>query len=133
MKASYFMRNAVKAIEPRPLNDREAAWIREILQTNEEWKAADTSRTQVFAEGPCDEGLSVLLHGSEPENHEPQTKGGYIGRIWIQNDDGSVIEVRLSQSGGRLQELFVLFVDPKNPRRTLPEHWVEVSHEATKM
>ena len=127
------MGNEVKAIKPRPLTDREAAWIREILQTNEEWKDADISKTQVVAEGPCDEGLSMLLRAPGPENHKPGAVEGYIGRLWIKNNDGSVIEVRLTQSARRLQELFVLFVDPKNPRRRLPESWIEVSHEALKM
>ena len=127
------MRDEVKGIEPRPLTEREAAWIREILQADEEWKDSDISRTHVIAEGPCDEGQSILLHAPEPENSRPGPMMGYIGRLWISNDDGSVIEVRLTQSGRRLHELFVLFVDPKHPDRKLPEHWTEVSHEAHRL
>lgn len=54
---------------------------------------------------------------------------GFIGRVVIVTVDGSLIEVRLDQVNGRLQELFVLFVDPKQPDRTLPDEWVETSHE----
>lgn len=124
------MKDDVKDIEPRPLTEREAGWIREILQTSEDWKDADISKTQVVAEGPCDQGLSFILRASEPENSKPGPTMGYIGRIWITNNDGSVIEIRLTQSERRLRELFVLFVDTKHPRRTLPENWTEVSHQA---
>ena len=127
------MRDEVKHIEPRPLTEREAGWIREILQTSECWKDADISLTQVVAEGPCDQGLSFILRASEPENSKHGPKKGYIGRIWITNNDGSVIEIRLNQSAGRLQELFVLFVGPKDLQRALPESWTEVSHQALKM
>jgi hypothetical protein len=127
------MKDEVKAIEPRSLTDREAGWIREILQTNEEWQNVDISKTQVVAEGPCDEGISILMQAPEPENPKPGPMDGYIGRLWINNDDGSVIEVRLTQSDRRFHELFVLFVDPKHPRRKLPESWTEVSHEAFRM
>jgi hypothetical protein len=128
MKGS--MENGVRDIAPRPLTEREAGWTREILQVNEDWKDADISRTQVFAEGPSDEGFSILLRAPEPERSEPGPATGYVGRLWINNDDGSIIEVRLTQSDGKLRELFVLFVDPKHPRRELPESWTEVSHEA---
>ena len=124
------MKNDVKDIEPRPLTDREAGWIREILWTTEDWKDADISKTRVIAEGPCDEGLSFLLRASEPENAKPGPMMGYIGRLCIITDDGSFIEVRLTQSNRMLYELFVLFVDPKHLRRKLPESWTEVSHEA---
>src|SRR5208283_686927 len=124
------MENCVKEIEPRPLTERESTWIREILQTSEEWRDADISKTRVIAEGPCDEGISILLRAPEPENPKPGLTAGYIGRVVICTDDASVIEVRLTQSEGRLHELFVLFVDPKHPRRSLPESWTEVSHQA---
>jgi hypothetical protein len=115
----------------RPLTEQESSWIREILQTRDEWKNADISRTRVISRKPCDEGLSVLLEAPEPENSSPTgLESDYIGRIWICTDDGSVIEVRLDHQGGRLRELFILFVDPRHPQRTLPERWAEVSHEA---
>ncbi|MGA2194819.1 MAG: hypothetical protein ABSH40_06075 [Bryobacteraceae bacterium] len=127
------MKNDVKDIEPRPLTEREAGWIREILQANEEWKNADISRTQVVAEGPCDEGLSMLLRAPEPEGPRSGPMVGYIGRLVICTGDDGVIEVRLTQSERRLRELFVLFVAPKHPRRELPRSRTEVSHEALGM
>ena len=127
------MKCDVRNIEPRTLTTRESAWVREILQTAPDWKDADISRTQVIAEGPCDEGISIRLRAPQPENSTPDPTAGYIGRIVICTDEGSLIEVRLTQSGGRLDELFVLFVDPKHPRRTLPSNWTERSHEALGM
>jgi len=53
-----------------------------------------------------------------------------VGNLWIQTDDGSTINVQLSQFEGRLRELYVLFVDHKHPKRKLPESWIEVSREA---
>src|ERR1700677_2340622 len=57
-----------RGITPRPLTERETGWIRDILQANDEWRGADISRTQVVAEGPCDEGSSIRLQSPEPEN-----------------------------------------------------------------
>jgi hypothetical protein len=123
-------KDEVKAIEPRPLTEREASWIRDILQANENWRVADISRTKVIAEGPCDEGISFCLEAPEPENPNSKDKSGSVGNLWIQVDDGSTINVQLSQSDGRLRELYVLFVDPKHPKRKLPESWKEVSRQA---
>lgn len=126
------MKNDVREVKPRPLTEREAGWIREILQTRGEWKDADISKTEVIAEGPCDEGLSIVLRDPE-QNLKAASVSGYIGRIWITNNDGSIIEVRLTFSDRRLNELFVLFVDPKHPKRTLPESWTELSHQASSL
>ena len=124
----------VKDIEARPLTKRESDWILEILQTSEEWRDADISRTQVIAQGPCDEGLSFVFQSPDPENPYGSEGGaGYIGRLVICTADDSMIEIRLTQGDGRLRDLFVLFVDPKHPNRSLPESWTEVSHEAIAM
>ena len=131
-KSRAIMQNDVRSIEPRPLSEQESVWIREIVQTNEEWKDADLSNTQVVAEGPCDEGLSMVLRQPE-ENERLGSSAGYIGRLVICTDDNCFIEIRLTYSGKRLHELFVLFVDPKHPKRTLPKSWKEVSHEAYKL
>jgi hypothetical protein len=56
-----------KKIEPRPLTQREAPWIRDIVRVNDEWRDADISETQVVAEGPCNEGVSIRLQAPEPE------------------------------------------------------------------
>ena len=126
-------RDEVKEIEPRSLTEREAAWIRDILQANEEWRDADISGTQVVAEGPSYEGISIVLRASEPENPKAKSMRESVGNLWIQVDDGSVINVQLSQFHGRLQELYVLFIDTKHPKRKLPETWTEVSREAANM
>jgi hypothetical protein len=120
----------VREIEPRSLSEREAGWVRDILQANDEWRGADISRTQVVAEGPCDEGVSIRLQAPEPENPKAKVRRESVGELWIQTEDGCSINVQLSQFEGRLRELYVLFVDPKHPKRRLPESWVEVSREA---
>lgn len=119
----------VKYIEPRPLSEREAGWIRDILRVNPEWRDADISRTQVVAEEPTDEGVSFVLRA--PEAERPKAKPvESVGELWIQTDDGSSVNVQLSQFEGQLRELYVLFVDPKHPKRKLPETWTEISREA---
>jgi hypothetical protein len=119
----------VREIEPRSLTEREAGWIHDILRVNEAWREADISKTQVVAEGPCDEGVSIRLRALEPENPKAKPVES-VGELWIQTDDGSSINVQLSQFEGRLRELYVLFFDPKQRNRKLPETWTEVSREA---
>jgi hypothetical protein len=123
------MTDEVKDIEPRPLTEREASWVHDILQVNDEWRNADIGKTQVGAEGPCDEGISIRLQAPEPENPNAKPVES-VGELWIQTDDGSTINVQLFQADGRLRELYVLFVDPKHKKRKLPETWTEVSREA---
>jgi hypothetical protein len=128
--------NEVHSVEPRPLNEREAGWVRDILQVNDEWRDADVSQTKVVAEGWCGENgvsLCMILQAPEPENPKARSERESVGNLWINNDDGSVINVQLSQFKGRLQELYVLFVDTKNPKRKLPETWIEVSREAANL
>lgn len=119
--------------EPRSLNARELDLIRAILCTNEEWKDADLSRTKVVAEGNCGRnGTSwcAILRAPEPENLQARSQRESVGQLWINTDDGAVINVQLSQSEGRLEELYLLFVDTKDPKRKIPERWVETSREA---
>ena len=123
------MGNKLTEIAPRALSEREAGWIRDILQANDEWRDADISRTQVVAEGPCDEGVSVRLQAPEPENPKAKSRRESVGELWIQTEDGCSINVQLSQFEGRLRELYVLFVDPKLRKRKLPDRWTEVSRE----
>jgi hypothetical protein len=120
----------LRRIEPRPLTEREATWIRDILQVNEDWREADISRTLVVAEELGKEGVSFVLQAPEPENPKAKLKGESVGSLWINTDDGGTINVQLSQFEGRLKEMYVLFVDAKNPKRGLPETWTEVSREA---
>lgn len=119
----------VREIEPRSLSEREAGWLHDILRVNEAWREADISRTQVVAEGPCDEGVSIRLEAPEPENPKSSRRES-VGELWITTADGCSINVQLSQFEGRLRELYVLFIDPKRRTRKLPESWVEVSREA---
>jgi hypothetical protein len=120
----------VQEIEPRSPSEREAGWLHDILRANEAWRAADISRTKVVAEGPCDEGVSIRLEAPEPENPKSSRRES-VGELWITTADGCSINVQLSQFEGRLRELYVLFFDPKQRRRLLPESWVEISREAT--
>ena len=119
-----------KTMEPRPLTERERSWITDILKANDEWRAADISRTQVIAEEPGEEGVSFILQAPEPENPEAKSRRASVGELWIQTEDGCSVNIQLSQSEGRLTEIYVLFVDTKNPKRKLPETWTEVSREA---
>lgn len=127
------MDNQVKEIEPRPLSEREASWVRDILRANAEWRNADISKTQVIAEGPCDEGICLRLAAPAPENATSKSTAESVGNLWIQVDDGSTINVQLSQYEGRLQEIYVLFIDPKHPKRKLPDNWNEVSRQAANL
>jgi hypothetical protein len=120
-------------MEPRPLTEREKDWIGDILKANDEWRDADISRTQVVAEEPGEEGVSFVLQAPEPENPEAKSRRASVGELWIQTEDGSSINVQLSQFEGRLTEIYVLFVDTKNPKRKLPETWTEVSREAANL
>lgn len=120
-----------EAMETRALTERERGWINDILKANDEWRNADISRTQVVAEEPSEEGVSFMLEAPEPENPQPRSRRSSVGELWINTDDKCTINVQLSQSEGRLREMYVLFIDPKHPKRKLPESWVEVSREAT--
>lgn len=117
-------------MQPRALTEREVGWIRDILSANDEWQDADISRTQVIAEGPCDEGISFRLQAPEPENLKAKSRTESVGELWINTADKCTINVQLSHFQGQLREMYVLFVDPKNPKRHLPESWTEVSREA---
>ena len=118
-------------MEPRALTERERGWISDILRANDEWRDADISRTQVIAEEPGEEGVSIRLQAAEPENPKAKSRRESVGELWIQTEDGCSINIQLSQFEGRLRELYVLFVDPKLRTRKLPETWTEVSREAT--
>jgi hypothetical protein len=114
---------------PRDLTAREIGWIKEILQTDEQWANSDIRHTLVVAEGPVDEGVGIQLSAPQPENSQTTSREGLIGQIWINTDDNCSINIQLSQWHGQLRELYILFVDPKHARRTLPESWAEVSHQ----
>ena len=120
----------VPSIESRPLTAREMGWVRDILLCNDEWRNADISRTRVISEGPCAEGKSIFLQAPEPENPRAESERESVGNLWINTDEGGVINVQLSQFGGRLTEMYVRFIDAKHTKRKLPPSWVEVSRKA---
>jgi hypothetical protein len=119
----------VTEITPRRLNEREMNWVQDILRASDGWNDADLSRTFVTAEGPCDEGRSTILTADEPQKPIRSAQRSSTGELWIQTSDGSIINVQLSQSDGYLRELYVLFVDPKNLKRKLPDTWTETSRQ----
>lgn len=126
----------VREIAPRPLNARELDLIGDILRANEEWNDADLSQTKVVAEGTCgNNGTSrcTILQAPVPENPQATSERESVGQLWINTDDGGVINVQLSQSAGHLVELYLLFVDSKDPKRTLPDCWAETSREAVNL
>jgi len=92
------MTTEVREIEPRPLTDREAGWICEILRVNDEWREADISKTRVVAEGPGAEGIRIVLRAPEPENPRAKSRRESVGELWINTDDNCTINVQLSQS-----------------------------------
>ena len=69
------MNDDVKEIDPQPLSDRQRAWIGEILDTNDTWAGVDISDVRVIAEGPCDEGISIVLDGPERKNPKADPAG----------------------------------------------------------
>ena len=121
---------AAKEIEPRTLSEREASWVRDILQVNREWRDADITKTKVVAEGPKAEGYSIVLQAASPENPVSKSSGEVVGQLWIQADDESTINVQLFQLRGSLREIYVLCMDRKGRNRKLPETWTEASREA---
>lgn len=124
------IQDAVKEIEPRTLSEREAGWVRDILQVNPDWRNADIGKTRVIAEGPNGEGYSIVLQATAPENSFWESSREMVGQLWIQTDDQSTINVQLSQFSESLQEIYLLFIDRKGRNLTLPETWNEVSREA---
>jgi hypothetical protein len=126
----------INEIEPRALNARELDLISSILHTNEDWKDVDLSRTTVVAEGHCGRNgtnFCTILKSPEPESLGAKSDRDGVGQLWINLDDGSVINAQLTQSEGRLQELYLIYVDPKDSHRKLPAEWHEVSREAVPM
>jgi hypothetical protein len=71
-----------------------------------------------------------VLRADQPENSNAALSKESVGNLWIHTDDGSTINVQLSQVAGRLSELYVLFIDAKNSNRK-PDDWVDVYREAT--
>ena len=130
---SSLFRDEVVTIEPRSLSDIERGWVQSMLNASVGWEAADISETKVIAEGPNGEGISFVLQAPVPENPAAKAVRNSFCDLWIQTTDQLTINVQLSEWEGRLQELYVLIIDGKHPRRlirTMPDRWVEISREA---
>ena len=123
-----------KAIPERPLTPRERRLVAEILQANPAWADVDLSGTRVIAQCDCGECKSVYLHSDAPQNPSARGKHGYIGRTEIRTTDDFGITVTLDQRDGRLDELYVNYVDLSTAgNRKLPEQWSEVARTTQRM
>jgi hypothetical protein len=129
---SALLSDEVKMIEPRQLADVELGWVQAMLSASDGWETADLSLTRVVAEGPNSEGLLLVLQAPAPENPGAMVARNSIAQLWINTDEQITMIVQLAEYEGKLQELYVLIVDSKHPRRiirTLPVGGVEVSRD----
>jgi len=122
----------VNEIEPRPLSEREAGWIHDILHVIPDWHDADLSCIRVVAEGMKPEGYSLVLKSPTPQNPSWKSAHDILGQLWIETENRLTVNVQLSQWEGELQELYVLVLDSKARTVRLPAAWKEVSREAVK-
>jgi len=120
----------VNEVAPRPLSEREAGWVHDILQVVPGWHDADFSETRVVAEGMNTEGYSMVLRSPMPGSPRWKSSRDILGQLWIQTEDRLTINVQLFQWNGRLRELYVLVLDSKARNLRLPKAWTEVSREA---
>jgi hypothetical protein len=128
--------DSVQDIEPRALNARELDLISSILHLHEEWKNLDLSTTRVVAEGYYGRnGTDFRTLLQSPALEIPVTKPDRdgVGQLWINLDDGSVINAQLTQSEGHLDELYLIYVNTRHPKRRLPDAWNETSREVAPM
>ena len=116
---SALLTDEVKMIEPRPLSAVEMEWVQAMLSASDGWKTADLSQTRVVAEGPNSEGVLLILQAPAPENPGAKTARNSLAQLWIHTDEQITMNVQLTQHEGKLQELYVLTVDWKHPRRLI--------------
>jgi hypothetical protein len=129
---SALLTDEVKMIEPRSLSEVELGWVQAMLSASSGWETADLSQTRVVAEGPNSEGVLMVLQAPAPENPGARAAQNSIAQLWIQTDKQITMNVQLAAYEGRLQELYILIVDGKRPRRlirTLPADGIEVSRD----
>jgi hypothetical protein len=123
-----------KPIPQRPLTSREQRLVAEILHANPAWADVDVSGTHVVAECDCGECKSVYLDSGTPQNPSARGTYGYIGRTEIRTTDDFGITVTLDQRDGKLEELYINYVDLSEAgNRRLPEEWHEVVHTTERM
>jgi hypothetical protein len=120
----------VNEVAPRQLTPSETDWIEEILRATPGCEDVTLSDTFVVAEGPHAEGYTIVLHSARPQLAE-RNGTDTTGNLWIDTGDRHSVNVQLSQGDGKLQEIYVLYIDPKHPRRLFPERWTEVSRSVT--
>jgi len=116
-------------VPKRRLNERERAWVAEILQHHPLWSDVNVSDTEIVAECGCGECKTVYLDSIMSQN--PLCKGtrGYIGRVDIRTTNGFGITVTLDQCDGKLSELYVNYVDLSDGGcRPFPLDWEESAH-----
>jgi hypothetical protein len=129
---SALLSDDVEMVEPRPLSGVELGWVQAMLGASDGWETADISQTRVVAEGPNSEGFLLVLQAPTPENPGAKATGYSLAQLWIHTDEQVTINVQLAQYEGKLQELYVLTVAWKHPRRiirTLPASGLEVSRD----
>lgn len=120
----------VHEVAPRPLSEREAGWVHDILQAVPDWRDTDFSETRVVAEGMNSEGYSMVLTNATPENPRWNSSHDILGQLWIETEDRLANNIQLFQWNGQLQELYVLVIDSMARSLRLPKAWIEVSREA---
>jgi hypothetical protein len=123
-----------KPIPPRALSAQEQSWVQEILQGHPDWADVELSSTRVTAECECGNCNAAYLEADSPQNPRLQGTRGYIGRVEIRTADEFGITVTLDQQDGRLDQLYVDFLDlsPKG-NRPRPFSWWETAHIYTRM
>jgi hypothetical protein len=129
---SALLSDEMKSIGPRPLSGIEQGWVQSMLAASDGWETADISQTRVVAEGPNSEGVLLVLQAPVPENPGAKAVRNSIAQLWIQTDQQFTMNVQLAEWEGRLQELYVLIVDGKHPKRiirTIPADGIEVSRD----
>lgn len=123
-----------KPIPRRALTVRERTLISEILQANPAWADVDVSGTRVIAECGCGMCKSIYLDSDRPQNPSVLGTFGYIGRTEIRTLDDFGITVTLDQRDGKLDELYVDYVDLSAAGdRVLPDEWIEAAHTTQPM
>lgn len=129
---SALLTDEVKMIEPRSLSEVESGWVQAMLSASSGWGTADLSQTRVVSEGPNSEGVLMVLQAPAPENPSARDARNSIAQLWIHTDKQITMNVQLAEYEGKLQELYILIVDWKHPRRlirTLPADGIEVSRD----
>jgi len=83
----------------------------------------------VVAQCGCGECRTVYLDSDRPQNASLRGTRGYIGRIEIRTTSDFGITITLDQFDGKLDELYVNYVDLSDDgHRPFPHDWDESTH-----